>query len=409
MALTASRWLAAEDHVIKGNYDNPASSAALSLGPGVCGADIWCPIDLGGNPRRIALTLGDNWWASVAGQSRLTSASINHFLHNNVILLTGAGPGPIDLETCTVSYWMEPGNADNAQARAFFSPKQVGGQTCWRYAFGGMKIADRLLCTGMYSRNKNDEPNNLGTTMMGPWGVLYDNVAANPDQWVKQECEFGVPLESFHSFSAVGAPPCSPVDGGDGFGYMLVQLGSRTNRCGMFRFDLARAYVGDLSRVEWLCGAPGGGKRWRADLREGDRWLRARRNVLGFSIDGTDQVGGIHRRPSGAWQLTWISDGFPVRVGDTQPTDPRVEYAVVSALGDTFTATRDVYDIPVGAGRFYYQPSVFPVGAVTWAGMAADDQAVIYSHNNTSFGAVASDQLEYIGEILKVTGWGTVP
>lgn len=413
MPVTATRWMEAEAK-LKYNLTSISSSSATAISAGeLAGADIFRSFALPDG--RIGFTLGDWFVPSAAGQNRGAVASANGLVHNGLVIASSA-----DLENATMtSYHGSPDDSagdpnDDTTVLPFMRHAQVQGSTYWSYGFGGMPLpSGRLLLIGTYSRSKTDDPNNLGTSMCANQPIIYDDVSGNaPTSWVPRHLQFAMPHESFHQNNPVYWSPSNPIDGGDGYAYMVMQGPSRSDIMTIARFDIAQA--DDSSKwihLEWL--APGG--RWTRDVAKSGAFPyspagharsigthRERRQSIGFGINGTDQLGGIHLRPDGKWQLTMIPDFFPVRSGEVAPADPHVRVAVVDDIRDPFSTMVDVYDIPVGTQRFYY--GAYSMPEVTWAGKGTNDQAILYSHNMQNAGVLFNDAREYWMEILKVTG-----
>ena len=409
---TATRWTAGENK-LKQHLTDPTSASSTMATTGMNGTDIGISIFLGGT--RVLWLFGDSFWVQ-AGQTR---GSLK-LLHNAVALQTG-----LDLSTCTYTYY-QGGTSTNPLE--FFFPEMRDGQPMGKYPMGGIMLDDRVLIVGMLTfGTAAGEPANFNTTMSGMWGTIYHGAGSGaPTSWAPQNVYWGAGHDSFH-LERQFIPACNPIDPGDGWIYFYCfgpSQGATTvsptgGEWAVFRADRTLVKNGDMSQVYWWDGAG----RWLRDYvnpRSGGR-DRRRVNVLGFDIHGSDQLGGVHIRSDGQWQLTNIPTGW-------FGAAPTVNYSLTSGASAPKFSTNNLifspdiqpgYTPPNGGqwwlptittnpawGDFIYGAYSYP--EQTWSGKAAGDQLIGFSRNRMGNGSGAlsafGDSLAYWPEFYKVTG-----
>jgi hypothetical protein len=424
---TATYWEAGTN-AFKGNLTSPNSSSSTMSGPGANGTDIGISVYLGGT--RTLWLWGDTFWHP-SGVTRGTNLRL---IRNPVSLQTGS----LDLSTATMTWYWGNSASDPVD---FFPPVMRDGQPMWKYPLGGIFLDDRILVTGMlsYADSGTLPVANFGTTMTGMWAtMLYDVSGNNPNSWAQQDLKWGGGHDSFH-VERQFTPACNPVDGGDGFVYFYcfgpswgaMVANPWSGAWSVFRIPRDDVKKGDLTRPRWFDGA----NRWVEDYRDVKTGALARNrpNVLGFSINGSDQLGGVHKRSDGQWQLTCIPSGWfgaAPHVGYSLAASPASKFSTYTKLWDA--SVQSGYTPPNG-GHFWTQPKQaeldawraanpgnnsrngewgdFVYGAYsypeqTWSGKGANDQLIGFSRNRGGPGAIGmfSDSRAYWCEFYKVTG-----
>lgn len=402
MAVVATRWTAGENR-LRAILTDPTVPGTASTGPGPMGTDIGYSVDLAPlRPNCSAWFFGDTSYSTAAGQTKAATTLIK----NAIMFQQGR-----DLTTATLSWHV---GGSQAVPTPYFAPRDRRGMAFGKYPFGAVLLDDRLLVVGQASRGLTDmDPagviGNFGTTMMGSWATMLHGVGAGtPDNWLQRELPVGMPGDSYHQ-KPTHTFISNPIDAGDGFVYFPCTGPSGSNVMSMCRTTRALAKAGDLTKLEWWDGAG----RWRQDtINERTGAVRRHRaNILGFSLDGSDQAGGIAKRPDGQWQLTVVKEGW--RDAASVPTvlrtqAPHVRASVAAQIQGPYPAPTDVYAItPQTSKDFFYGGLLLP--EQSWSGKGASDQLIVYSRNFMSdvglenLGAF-NDVTKYWPELIKVSG-----
>lgn len=372
----------------KYNVSDPTSAAAVSLGVGALGGDIFygCWLgDNGGDPgdTRHLLTSGDAPWAIAAGQNRGTGWS--QYVNNALWLQTGLDPS-----TATMASY-KGGSQTTADALAYFprSPETPG----WRkYPLSAVRIEDMVLVLGMHHRDAPGE-GQFNTAPMGPWAIILTGIDDGaPDTWGVNEVPVGMPnddgLYERSSFLAGNG-----IVVRDGYvhtwcqgPYMLSGYGGRVAVC---RWPVEDVLRGNLMRPEWADLLGG----WLSDdRREG---LLLRENVIDFP-NVADQTGGVCEGPDGVLRYFIIPQTFVSQ-------DPRVTLSATADPDETFEVPFEVYDIPMAGDGYDFCYGPFGFEHMTWSGKTASQMVALLSRNRHTTTDVFSDMRKYWPEALKVT------
>jgi hypothetical protein len=383
--IVATRWSAGENK-FRQNLSSTTDPNATSLAAGPNGMDIANSIDIGTARANSSLwVFGDTFWNTAAGQTR----SQLTLIRNPVGLQVGR-----DLSSSTLTFHT---GGTAAAPLDFFDPVSYDGNPFWKYPLGGVLLDDRVLVVGMLGYSTTNPGPNLSFSTAGPWATILHSVATGaPTTWPKQDCRFDHSHNGFH-LAGEFALICNPIDAGDGFVYFYWFGPSGSNQWAVSRCDRALAKSGDLTQMFWWDG----GTRWLRDVRDSRSGavIRRRLNVLGQTVNGTDQLGGVTKRTDSNWQLTGVPTGW-------YGAAPTISYAISSSLASAFGNWTTIYNVPLSPSPATSQDFVYGAYFLpeqTWSGKAAADQFIIYSRNRQNLN-LFTDATSYWPEVLQVTG-----